>query len=151
MKFLFEVKKMKGKVCFKCGEFKLILEFYKHSAMGDGYLNKCKSCTRSDTIKNRLDKIDYYREYDRDRAALPHRVEASVKNTRVARGRNPLYGIAHIAVRREVRRGNLMKQPCEKCGSNEWIHAHHDDYTKPLDVKWLCAAHHKERHKELGW
>jgi len=36
------------------------------------------------------------------------------------------------------------------CGSSEYIHAHHDDYDKPLDVRWLCAAHHKQWHDENG-
>lgn len=39
------------KKCFKCGEGKELSEYYKHAAMGDGHLNKCKACTKSDTKK----------------------------------------------------------------------------------------------------
>jgi hypothetical protein len=41
----------------------------------------------------------------------------------------------------------LIQGPCSICGEQKTIHAHHDDYTKPLDVIWLCRKHHQERHK----
>jgi len=39
------------KICFKCGELKNLSEYYKHPAMGDGHLGKCKKCTKIDTKK----------------------------------------------------------------------------------------------------
>jgi len=43
---------------------------------------------------------------------------------------------------------SLNPKPCVRCGSSK-THAHHEDYTRPLDVIWLCPAHHAERHREL--
>jgi hypothetical protein len=49
-------------------------------------------------------------------------------------------------VGRAVRYGKLIRKPCEVCGATKRIHAHHDDYDRPLDVRWLCASHHLEAH-----
>lgn len=42
-----------------------------------------------------------------------------------------------------VARGRLQRQPCERCGHPD-VEAHHPDYSKPLDVVWLCHTHHGE-------
>jgi predicted DNA-binding protein YlxM (UPF0122 family) len=61
---------------------------------------------------------------------------------------------AHNIVEKAVLRGVLIPQPCEVCGANglmsdgrREVQAHHDDYSKPLDVRWLCQKHHHEWHK----
>lgn len=55
---------------------------------------------------------------------------------------------ARVAVKKALLNGRLTKQNCEVCESPR-SYAHHDDYLKPLDVKWLCASHHRRRHREL--
>ena len=45
-----------------------------------------------------------------------------------------------------VLRGDVKKLPCCVCGTDKDIQAHHPDYSKPLDVQWLCRKHHREIH-----
>lgn len=47
-----------------------------------------------------------------------------------------------------IKKGVLIKQPCEVCGEVK-VDAHHDDYTKPLDIRWLCRKHHLAHHREI--
>jgi hypothetical protein len=63
---------------------------------------------------------------------------------------NKLYRAVYSKVIAAKRRGLLIPQPCERCGNSK-VEAHHDDYLKPLDVKWLCRKHHALRHTEIGW
>jgi hypothetical protein len=53
---------------------------------------------------------------------------------------------ARRAVTRAVVMGRLVRGPCERCGTEDNVEAHHDDYSKPLDVRWLCKEHHLEIH-----
>lgn len=64
------------------------------------------------------------------------------------RTRDPVKHAAQERVRHAVKTGRLMRLPCEVCGTT--AHAHHDDYTRPLDVRWLCGVHHRARHRELA-
>jgi hypothetical protein len=52
---------------------------------------------------------------------------------------------AHTAVHNAIRRRKLQRGPCEVCGADR-VHAHHDDYSKPLVVRWLCPLHHRQLH-----
>jgi len=43
-----------------------------------------------------------------------------------------------------LRRGRLKRRPCEVCGRRAEMH--HEDYSRPLDVRWRCRRHHLEQH-----
>lgn len=55
---------------------------------------------------------------------------------------------AHYAVQTAIRNGSLIRQSCSVCADKR-SHAHHDDYSKMLDVVWLFHTHHMERHSML--
>lgn len=61
------------------------------------------------------------------------------------REKNPKKTWAHGALRSGIRRGLVEPQPCEICGE-EKAEGHHDDYDRPLAVRWLCRRHHKALH-----
>jgi hypothetical protein len=56
--------------------------------------------------------------------------------------------LARQLVNKAIQRGELVRQPCEICGDTDSV-AHHDDYSSPLAITWLCVKHHIQRHREL--
>lgn len=132
------------KRCFKCGVTMPLSAFYKHQRMGDRHLNKCKECTKKDTRANRAAKIEYYRQYDRIRASQPHRMKKNREIGAAWRKDNPKRRAAQVAVGNALRDGKLEPLPCMICGLG--AEAHHPDYDAPLDVVWLCPAHHRQAH-----
>lgn len=151
------------KQCFRCGHTKPLDEFYRHKMMGDKHLNKCKACTRADVEerRQRLEATDpnwveneaaRHREKSR-RYRAAGRAKVQPAKMRAARkrweGEHPHQKRANQAVNNAVRDGRLQKRPCERCG-NPTSEGHHEDYSKPLDVIWLCRTHHAERHVEIN-
>jgi hypothetical protein len=134
------------KTCFKCGEQKPNTEFYRHAAMADGHLGKCKYCTRKDARVHRRENPEKVRAYDNARARLPHRKAYRDAYSANYPEREPLKAAAHTAVSNAVRSGKLVKSPCAFCGAAERVEAHHHDYSKPLDVTWLCKPCHRRFH-----
>lgn len=55
---------------------------------------------------------------------------------------------AHMLLNKAVASGEINRAPCEVCGSLN-TDGHHSDYSKPLQVTWLCHIHHMERHATL--
>ena len=62
---------------------------------------------------------------------------------------NPKKFRARAAAQYYIHRGDLVPEPCEVCGALE-VQAHHDDYDKPLNLRWLCREHHSEEEDGRG-
>lgn len=152
------------KACHKCGEEKPLDGFYKGSTK-DGHDNTCKECRKARVRQNRKEKLEQYREYERGRAMAPHRASARKRYQETPQGkaaikrstsryrqRNPIKLQAHNRVSKALADGRLERQAsCEECGTSEGrVHAHHDDYLRQLDVRWLCSACHKAWHDKHG-
>jgi len=151
---------MKEKTCFKCHKVKPTSDFYKHSQMGDGYLGKCKECTKSDVKKHRRDNIEKVRAYDKTRyRENPARKDGILRYRETTRARELAYARtkarrkkwpdrerAHRAVQYDLSVGKLIKGPCTKCGSEVNVQAHHPDYSLPHHVIWLCVRCHLKTH-----
>ena len=145
------------KTCKRCLNSFPLDAFYKHTKMKDGRLNYCKDCVRKRVQRHRVANLDRIQAYDRQRGRSEKR-RALVKKyqsqnpkkvleaKKAWRKRNKIAANAHVKVRRAILSGALKKQLCLVCGEKE-VQAHHHDYSKPLNVMWLCAKHHYEVHR----
>lgn len=61
------------------------------------------------------------------------------------KARHPEKIRARQALMSAIRRGRIQRQPCRICGAR--AEGHHRDYSRPLDVDWLCKAHHQAEHE----
>jgi hypothetical protein len=163
------------KRCTKCGELKELEAFNKNRSTKDGLQSQCRACKvetdrryREANPEKERERHRRYREanpekvsekdrryyeansererekYRRYRQANPEKVRETGRRYREA---NPEKFKAHVATNSAIRDGKLIPQPCEVCGE-EKVDAHHDDYSKPLEVRWLCHKHHKAHHRE---
>lgn len=150
------------KVCTKCGYLKTLDNF---QSKGSGRRRSdCKACVKkydaSKYEENREAIVAKYRteEYrafsrgrKRDRSVY---LSAYKKRNRNKLNEwhdryvshNPEKIKAKTAVNNAVAAGKLKREPCEVCGDPK-SQGHHDDYSKPLIVRWLCAFDHKEHHR----
>lgn len=133
------------KKCKDCGVEKPLSEYYKHRQMLDGHLNKCKDCVKDRVGKHREKNIERIRAYDRARGN-----RQDYEYIKQYRAKYPNKYKAHTLVNNSIRSKKLKKMPCEECGTDKNIVAHHDDYLYPLNVRWLCQAHHKQWHAKNG-
>lgn len=126
--------------CKSCGLEKDPSLFY------DSNPRTCKECIKMRVRLNRKEKLEYYREYDRQRGS-----RQDYSYTKEYREKYPNKYKAHVKVNNYLRDSKIIKlELCELCGSSENIVGHHDDYLRPLDIRWLCQGCHVQWHKENG-
>lgn len=135
-----------GKKCFKCGVAKPLSDFYRHRETADGYLGKCKACAKRDVRTNYRRKWPQKTAYERARWKTPQRRQSQAIGLKKHRERHPDRYKARMAVGNAIRDGRLKKLGCEWCGTTTKVQAHHDDYSKPFEVRWICRRCHLFHH-----
>lgn len=130
--------------CRVCGEAKPRSDYYARQVRIAGDVGECKDCTRA-RVRRRAMTDPKVQEYDRKRAKAPHRRAAAKRVSERWNAQNKDAYRAHYLVGNAVRDGRLKKSPCLFC-SALYVHAHHRDYSKPLEVIWLCPKCHHRLH-----
>lgn len=122
------------KNCSKCGESKPQTEYYRDRRTKDGLYSACRSCQKGYPKKWKDKNKEWFRVYN----ALP-------KNRKK-------YLVRQLTCS-AVRWGKITKpSQCEMSDNSICkgrLEAHHNDYDKPLKVRWLCVKHHSEHHRKL--
>jgi len=109
--------------------------------------------TRPEVIKRKRVAALKYAENNREslrlKAAERHKDnrEHRLLQSRAAYEQYPERWAAQLKVRRALKAGVLVREPCS-CGDRN-SHGHHTDYTKPLVVIWLCRSCHQKLHNKL--
>ena len=135
------------KTCTKCGETKQLDSFYKVISYKDKRQSWCKECHNSQIRESRKANVEKFRAKDRERGKLPHRKKSRRKASLLWRKKNSLQHKAGQAFRNYLRDKHIERPvDCSLCGTKGKIEGHHEDYTKPLAVIWLCPKCHGTAH-----
>jgi hypothetical protein len=150
------------KKCFKCQQEKRRCEFYAHPMMGDGLLGKCKVCTKLDVAerieRKKLEPEWMRQERKRCRDKQERRREAGLDKRQYPEiqkrwhENNKHKSKAQHLARHAMKKNVIPRQTnCNRCGvSGVRLEMHHADYSKPLEVEWLCTkCHGKTRWKDI--
>ena len=150
------------KACKTCGKVKPFTDFYRDRRLRSSYFTECKVCTRLRNVAWR--KVNPERHAASKKAWQKANIELvsidqklwKKKNSDKVQEVKQRYAKRHPekiqcwrVVNSAVRIGKIVKKPCIKCGITEDIHAHHEDYTQPHQITWLCRKHHTELHNKL--
>lgn len=138
------------KICPTCQQEKAETEFYKAKRSADGLKSQRKKCHTSGNIRTR--------DEDKKRAAnREHMARARISNPEKFRARDRDASRkrewtpereARYQLNLAVKRGDIKKPAsCEECGLQKRLTGHHDDYSKPLQVRWLCYTCHGKEHR----
>lgn len=127
------------KKCRVCCVVLPVSEFYFESRPPLRYWTTCKHCTVARVKKWTDNKFKTDANFSARRT----------KTVYAYRKKNKQKAKAHIEMTIAIRNGILCPRPCAQCGNTK-TEGHHEDYSKPLDVVWLCRKHHAARHNEIN-
>ena len=141
------------KKCSSCKTEKPRSEFYGDKRTPDGLKSQCKKCHCITSVMSR--DPDKHRDYNRNwmrNSKYATREEVREREMLRSRVRSKSWEVkARYLANRAVDLGFLTRpDKCPVCGRNDLkIHAHHDDYSRPLDVKWRCSECHGKEHRVI--
>lgn len=144
------------KRCTECGEEKSLDDFHRNRRMKDGHVNQCKECSRPRKRQyNRQNRDVLNAAHKRYEERNPDYVRRQRKKRKLnQQERYPEKVAARKALTTAVELGRVAKPDiCERCGGKflpTEIHGHHRDYSKPLEVEWLCVDCHTHLHREAN-
>lgn len=125
-------------------------------------MGKCKECTKASSRQNHRDnladptRVHRYREMARDKIRRYRKLGIAPKYKpsdqllkKQSANRYPEKYRARTLAGNAVRDNKLLKPlTCQHCGKFKKLQKHHADYSKPLDVIWLCTACHGVAHRK---
>ena len=134
---------MKGIKCIDCGQ--QVTTIYIHRKRCGSVKDK-SGCAYTAFLINVRKRNAGYRKTKAFRKKESTYYKHWYKNNN--RKRNPMAARAHSAVFAAIQLGILIRpQTCQHCNRGAKIQGHHTDYSKPLQVIWLCQPCHKIEHQ----
>jgi len=135
------------KVCSNCGMEKSKTEFQKRNASVDGLTASCQSCLKQRDAARYKTERELRSARQKSYLATPEGKAAHKRATEKWQEQNKLRRAAHVILNNALKYKTIERQLCWVCGTK--AEAHHPDYSRPLDVVWLCKKHHHEVHQMI--
>ncbi len=165
----FRKDEFEEKTCKRCGETKPLSEYHKQAKSNDGHQLYCKPCNNGasrawakrnpDAVKvihnrsyannsvSRRETASRCRSAEKSREYRKNNRDKINKTQREHRALTRQKQNAYRLVNAATKSGDIVNpDQCEMCDSVS-ILAHHEDYSKPLEVNWLCAPCHGKVHR----
>ena len=138
--------------CAKCRRRLYMRKWYQNKTTDE---RRAWVLQRNPEVARRNDRTRYFRDKEKRLAAAREYAQSESGKAAASRAnlkyslRYPERRVAHWMTSNAIRDGRLRRGPCAFFGVSLRVHAHHNDYTKPLDIVWLCPEHHRVVHVSI--